>query len=193
MTMTDEFIFDFMRASGEVEKIARAVIKGYGFDPRTHLDDISQDVRVDLLQRQTVLREKVVSKSYQDAVIRYSTMNALKPLLRERARQLDYGYPRQWIKDNLETLLRGLSIPTYAFEEDKLTGFMKQVVINDHSEDDLAVQADFNAAYLTLTDKQQEALSMPRETAAHRAAHSKALDRLCVAMNRANNKEEQEQ
>lgn len=190
--MADMFAFDFMRASSEVEKIVRAVIKGYGFDPHNYIDDISQDVRLDLFQRQEVLKEKVVSKSYQDVVIKHSAMNAMKPLLRERSRQLDYGYPRDWIKDNLDSLLDGLSVPTYAYTKDKLTDTIKQVVVNDYTEEDLAVQADFNAAFASLTDKQQDALSKPRETAADRAAHSKALDKLCIAMNRASKTTEEQ-
>lgn len=183
--MADVFTFDFMRASGEVERIARNIIKTSGFDPQLHLEDIAQDVRLYLFEKRERLKELVTSQSYQNAVIKHATINALKPLMREKARELELGYPRWWIKDNLENLLDGLSTPTYAYVEDKLTDAkVKQVVINDHTEEDLAIQADFYSAFATLTDKQQEALSQPRETAADRAAHSKALDKLCVAMNR---------
>lgn len=187
--MTDVFVFDFMRASGEVEKIAKAIIKTSGFDPNVHLEDIAQDVRVFLFESKDRLKEQVTSQSYQNAVIKHATIKALQPLMRERARQVEIGYPRWWIKENLEDLLDGLSVPTYAFQECKLTGTIKQVIVNGHTEQDLAVQADFNGAYLLLTEKQQEALSKPRETAADRAAHSKALDKLCTYMNSGNIKE----
>ena len=192
MIMADVFVFDFMRASGEVEKIAKAIIKTSGFDPKVHLEDIAQDVRLFLFECKDRLKEQVTSQSYQNTVIKHATIKALKPLMREKARQLEIGYPRWWIKDNLEDLLDGLSVPTYAFQECKLTGTIKQVIENGFTEQDLAVQADFNVAYLSLTDKQQDALSKPRETAADRAAHSKALNKLCDFMNKGDYKEEQQ-
>ncbi|MBB5804671.1 DNA-directed RNA polymerase specialized sigma24 family protein [Saccharothrix ecbatanensis] len=183
--MADQFTFDFMRASADVDKIARKIIITSGFDPSRYLEDIAQDVRLYMYERIDRLKELVVSKSYQNAVIKHATLNALLPLKREREMQVESTYPRWWIKDNLDDLLDGLSTPTYAYVEDKLTDAkVKQIVINGHDEQDLAIQVDFNRAFTSLTDKQQEALSKDRETASDRSAFSKALDRLHLAMNK---------
>lgn len=193
--MTDEFVFDVFESFKLIEPIAYSMIRNYKFDPEYYIEDIAQDVKLDLFMRREVLADKVTSIKYLKAVIARSTYNALQPLLRERSHQTKHDYEDWWIKDNLDKLLDGISIPTYAFQECKLTGTMKQVIENGYTEEDLAVQADFNAAYLSLTDKQQEALylgSKTGKTASERSAHSKALNKLWLAMNRANNKEEQD-
>lgn len=187
-TMIDDtFTFDLFRALGEVDRIAYVIVRNYGL--LNELEDIKQSAKLYLLEHHESwdYQTKITSKQYQNAVIRNAIITAVKPVADRRSREGNHHYAKEWLRDNLDDLLDGLSIPTYSYVPDFLSlhndSGLKMAVINGFDDEDMAEQADFNAAFDTLTEVQQDALKRERTTASDRSAHSKALHKLWIAMN----------